>query len=264
MKISKTLNKLLHSKYVIYGILLILIINILGYLRIRKNKIYEGVRTIGTRATPIRKLTTKRDISTRDINGISYGKTTMQMKIIPDNSSEIAAINKQIEDLGSKIDSGEIEIQLLNKRQRDLLQEIDRATKNRASAKEIDVLEQKATKLESSLLEKQEKKTEYKADLETLKNEKPSPTKEQKIQSAKLNKGIEVTSWKWGAEPNIHYYGKNRNKMYRMAEINNNDNIIKQQLMYYVPSSNLDLDKYSTNMFLNKLSLKKQDRIFSI
>ena len=264
MKISKTLNKLLHSKYVIYGILLMLIINILGYLRIRKNKIYEGVRTIGTRTTPIRKLTTKRDISTRDINGISYGKTTMQMKIIPGNSSEIAAINKQIEDLGSKIDSGEIEIQLLNKRQRDLLQEIDRATKNRASAKEIDVLEQKATKLESSLLEKQEKKTEYKADLETLKNEKPSPTKEQKIQSAKLNKGIEVTSWKWGAEPNIHYYGKNRNKMYRMAEINNNDNIIKQQLMYYVPSSNLDLDKYSTNMFLNKLSLKKQDRIFSI
>jgi hypothetical protein len=87
---------------------------------------------------------------------------------------------------------------------------------------------------------------------------------QQNIPVAKLNKGIEVTSWKWGAEPNIHYYGKNRNKMYRMAEINNNDNIIKQQLMYYVPSSNLDLDKYSTNMFLNKLSLKKQDRIFSI
>ena len=77
MKISKTLNKLLHSKYVIYGILLILIINILGYLRIRKNKIYEGARTMGKRTMPIRKLSTKRDISTRDINGISYGTIYM-------------------------------------------------------------------------------------------------------------------------------------------------------------------------------------------
>ena len=263
MKISKTLNKLLHSKYVIYGILLMLIINILGYLRIRKNKIYEGVRTIGTRTTPIRKLTTKRDISTRDINGISYGKTTMQMKIIPDNSSEIAAINKQIEDLGSKIDSGDIDIARLGEEQ-DTLKKKILATKNRASPKEIVALEQKATELELSLLEKREEKNIYKKELAKLENEKPSPTKEQKIQSAKLNKGIEVTSWKWGAEPNIHYYGKNRRKKYRMAEINNNDNIIKQQLMYYVPSSNLDLDKYSTNMFLNKLSLKKQGRIFSI
>ena len=36
MKINKTLNKFLHNKYVIYGILLILIISILGYLRIIK------------------------------------------------------------------------------------------------------------------------------------------------------------------------------------------------------------------------------------
>jgi hypothetical protein len=233
---SKTLNKFLHSKYVLYGILLILIINIWGYLRIRKNKICEGARTIGKRTTPIRKLTTKRDISTRDINGRLYGTIYMG------NNS---FIESKLYNANADLVSATAELTNLT----NLLVQCSGKKPKKGCPPDSDSIEKAISKAE-------DKVTTFTKIRDKL--------LQQNIPVAKLNKGIEVTSWKWGAEPNIHYYGKNRNKMYRMAEINNGDNVFKQLLMYHVPSSNFDSDKYSTNMFLNKLSLKKHGEILSI
>ena len=278
MKINKTLNKFLHSKYVIYGILLILIINILGYLKIRKNKICEGARTMGKRTMPIRKLTTKRDISTRDINGRSYGKITTQMKIIPGKT----ITNPEWEEWRVKVtgilvaggsSQEEANLAVANGGSIAALKKMKDVLKKASDAATYDIKNvilcftwcQKKV----ALIEKNMKLT-VKADAciagkggnksmscSSEPKKTLGRTKDQKIQSVKFNKGIDVVPWKWSVEPT------NINKM-KGTPINNGENGLKQPLMYYVPSSNFDSDKYSTNMFLNKLSLKKQGEILSI
>jgi hypothetical protein len=277
MQLGKNFNKLLHSKYVLYGILLILIINILGYLRIRKNKICEGARTIGKRTMPIRKLTTKRDISTRDINGRSYGKITTQMKIIPGNTTinpkwqkwadKVTAI---LEDGGSSAGDAKLAvakgdgIAALQKMKVDLRKASEKAGYDYKNASFSFAPSRKnvAIIMKNFALEvRADACIAGKGGSGSMscpsEPKKTFVTKEQKIQSVKFNKGIEVVPWKWSVEPT------NINKM-KGTPINNGENGLKQPLMYYVPSSNFDSDKYSTNMFLNKLSLKKQGELLSI